>query len=129
MIAADINIWARAYLNDDAAQSATARTAIKRACETDGVFVPLLVLAELAWVLRSRWERERVLQTLEEIFKTDGVVVESRNAAQKALATARTSAAGFADLLIAEVSFSAGAREIITFDKVFGRQPRARRLR
>lgn len=129
MIAADTNIWARAYLNDNAAQSVTARAAIKKACETDGVFVPLLVLAELAWVLRSRWERERVLQTLEEIFKTDGVVVESRNAAEKALATSHTSAAGFADLLIAEVSISAGASEIITFDKVFGRQPRARRLR
>ncbi len=129
MIAADTNIWARAYLNDDAAQSKTARAAIKTACETDGVFVPLLVLAELAWVLRSRWERERVLQTLEEIFKTDGVVVESRNAAEKALATAHASAVGFADLLIAEVSFSASVNAIITFDKVFGRQPRARRLR
>lgn len=129
MIAADTNIWARAYLNDDPAQSKTARASIKMACETDGVFVPLLVLAELAWVLRSRWERERVLQTLEEIFKTDGVVVESLNTAERALATARASAAGFADLLIAEVSLSAGASEIITFDKVFGRQPRARRLR
>jgi predicted nucleic-acid-binding protein len=78
MIAADTNVWARAYLHDDAAQSAAARAAIKAACETDGIFVPLLVLAELAWVLRTRWERERVLQTLEEIFKADGVVVESR---------------------------------------------------
>jgi predicted nucleic-acid-binding protein len=129
VIAADANIWARAYLNDDAAQSATARAAIKAACETDGVFVPLLVLAELAWVLRGRWERDRVLQTLEEIFNTDGVIVEPRTAAEKALAASRTSAADFADLLIAEVSFSAGVSEIITFDKVFGRQPRVRRLR
>jgi hypothetical protein len=34
-----------------------------------------------------------------------------------------------ADLLIAEVSFSAGASEIISFDNVFGRHPRVRRLR
>ena len=126
MIAADV--WARAYLNDDAAQSATARAAIMRACETGGIFVPQLVMAELARVLRSRWERERLLQTLEEIFKTDGVVVESRIAAGKALATSRNSAAGFADLLIAEISFSAGASEIMTFDKALGRQPRSRRL-
>jgi predicted nucleic-acid-binding protein len=129
MIAADTNIWARAYLNDDSAQSASARAAIKAACETDGVFVPLLVLAELAWVLRGPWERDRVLQTLEEIFNTDGVTVESRAAAEKALAASRTGVAGFADLLIAEVSFSAGASAIITFDKVFGRQPGVRRLR
>jgi predicted nucleic-acid-binding protein len=128
MIAADTNIWARAYLNDDAAQSARARAAIKTACETGGIFVPVLVLAELAWVLRSRWEQERVLKTLEEIFKTDGVVVESRTPAEKALAMSHTSAAGFADLLIAEVSFAGGATEIITFDKAFGRLSRIRRL-
>ena len=129
MIAADTNVWARAYLNDDRAQSVTARAAIKAACETGGIFVPVLVLAELAWVLRGRWERDRVLETLEEIFKTDGVVVESRIAAEKALAASRASQAGFADLLIAEVSFSAGASEIITFDKVFGRHGHVRRLR
>lgn len=128
MIAADTNIWARAYLGDDREQSHKARKAIKAACEADGVFVPLLVLAELAWVLRSRWERERVLDTLGEIFKTDGIVVESRTLAERALAASRASAAGFADLLIAEISIACGAGEIFTFDKVFGRQPRVRRL-
>ncbi len=129
MIAADTNVWARAYLDDDAAQSATARASIKAACETSGIFVPLLVLAELAWVLRGRWERKRVLQTLEEIFKADGVVVESRTLAEKALSASRAGVSGFADLLIAEVSFTAGASEIITFDKAFGRHQHVRRLR
>jgi predicted nucleic-acid-binding protein len=128
MIAADTNLWARAYLNDDATQTRKARAAIKEACETDGIFIPLLVLAELAWVLRSRWERDRVLDTLEEIFKVDGVVVESRTVAERALAASRASAAGFADLLIAEVSFAAGAGEILTFDKAFAKQPHVRRL-
>ena len=35
-----------------------------------GVFVPLLVLAELSWVLRGRWERERVLSTIESLLRT-----------------------------------------------------------
>ena len=48
MIAADSSIWARAYPNDDLAQSSSARAAIKAACEADGVFVPQLILAELA---------------------------------------------------------------------------------
>ena len=129
MIAADTNVWARAYLDDDAAQSATARASIKAACEAGGIFVPLLVLAELAWVLRSRWERERVLQTLEEIFTAGGVVVESRALAEKALTASRAGAAGFADLLIAEIALSAGTSEIITFDKAFGRHTHVRRLR
>ena len=128
MIAADTNIWARAYLDDDTAQSGKARAAIKAACEADGIFVPLLVLAELAWVLRGRWERKRVLDTLGEIFNTDGIVVESRALAERALAASRIGAVGFADLLIAEVSFAGGASEVLTFEKAYGKQPRVRRL-
>jgi predicted nucleic-acid-binding protein len=128
MLAADTNVWARAYLNDDAKQARSARAAIEAACGADGVFVPLLVLAELSWVLSGEWEKERVLDTLEHIFSTNGVVVESPAVGERALKESRSGGAGFADRLIAEVSFAAGAREIITFDKAFGRQPRVRRL-
>jgi predicted nucleic-acid-binding protein len=128
MVAADTNVWARAYLDDDATQTRKARAAIKTACEADGIFVPLLVLAELAWVLRGRWERERVLDTLEEVLATDGVVVESRTVAERALAASRAGTVGLADLLIAEVSYAAGVNEVITFDKAFGRLGRVRRL-
>jgi predicted nucleic-acid-binding protein len=128
MMAADTNVWARAYLNDDDTQTRKARVAIKTACEADGIFVPLLVLAELAWVLRGRWERERVLHTLEEILTTDGVFVESRAVAERALMASRVGTVGFADLLIAEVSFAAGVSEIITFDRAFGRLSHVRRL-
>ena len=128
MIAADTNIWARAYLNDDAAQAKKARAVIQAACRADGVFVPLIVLAELAWVLNSKWKKELVLDALEHIFHTNGVVVESRVLVEQALSKSRTGAYGFADLLIAEVSFSHGASELITFDKAFGRLPHVRRL-
>lgn len=70
-----------------------------------------------------------MLQTLEEIFKTDGVIVESGAAAEKSLAASRTSVAGFAGLLIAEVCFSSRASDIIIFDTVYERQPRVRRFR
>ncbi len=58
MLAADTNLWARAYLNEDASQARRARSALAEARSATGVFVPLLVLAELSWVLRSKWERE-----------------------------------------------------------------------
>jgi predicted nucleic-acid-binding protein len=41
---------------------------------------------------------------------------------------ARIGATGFADHLIAGTSFAAGANDILTFEKIFGRQPRVRRL-
>ena len=129
MLAADTNVWARAYLNDDAAQAAKARNALAHARSQNGVFVPLLVLAELSWVLRSRWERERVLDAVDGLLQTRGVTIESPALARRALEAARRGPVGFADHLIAEISFEFGASEIITFDKDFGRKPRIRRLK
>jgi predicted nucleic-acid-binding protein len=128
MLAADTNVWARACLNDDTAQAAKARTALAQAGSTGGVFVPLIVLAELSWVLRARWDRDRILNTIESLLQTRGVVVESPALAWRALKASRKGAVGFADHLIAEISFESGASEMITFDKTFGRLPRIRRL-
>lgn len=129
MLAADTNVWARAYLNDDAVQAAKARSALAQARSQEGVFVPLLILAELSWVLRGRWERERVLNTIEGMLKARGVSVESPAVARRALEAARKGRAGFADHLIAEVAFEFGAGEIITFDKDFGRRQHVRCLK
>jgi len=129
MLAADTNVWARAYLNDDAAQAAKARSALAQARSRDGIFMPLIVLAELSRVLRGRWDRERILNAIDGLLQTRGVTVESPVLARKALQAARKSPIGFADHLIAEISFEFGVGEIITFDKDFGRKPRVRRLR
>ncbi len=129
MIAADTNVWSRAYLNDDPAQSGKSRSALAEARSADGVFVPLLVLAELSWVLRGRWARERVLSTIENLLRTRGVVIESPTLAWRALEASRKGAVGFADHLIREVAFESGASEVITFDKAFGHMPGVRRLK
>ncbi len=128
MLAADTNVWARAYLNDDRAQARKARAAIEAACLSDGIFVPLIVLAELFWVLKSKWKKERVLDAIENLLETDGVFVESPTLAAKAVEESRSGAVGLADLLIAQVSFSSGVSEILTFDKAFARQAHVRRL-
>jgi predicted nucleic-acid-binding protein len=129
VLAADTNVWARAYLNDDAAQAGKARTALAEARSSGGLFVPLIVLAELSWVLRSRWDRARILDTIESLLQTRGVTVESPSLVWKALEASRNSAIGLADHLIREIAFESGANEIITFDKAFGRLSRVRRLK
>ncbi len=129
MLAADTNVWARAYLNDEPAQSRRARSALAEARSAGGVFVPLLVLAELSWVLRGRWDRGRVLDTIEGLLQARGVTIESAAIVWKALEASRKGSAGFADHLIAEISFGSGAGEVITFDKAFGRVPGVRRLK
>jgi predicted nucleic-acid-binding protein len=128
VLAADTNVWVRAYLNDDKAQAEAARSALAQARSKGGVFVPLLVLAELSWVLRSRWDRDIVLNVIEGMLQTRGVTVESQTLAMRALASARKGSVGFADHLIAEIAFESGADEIITFDKALARKPRVRRL-
>jgi predicted nucleic-acid-binding protein len=129
MLVADTNVWARALLNDDAAEARKARRALAEARSDGSVFVPLVVFAELAWVLRGRWERDRVLTTLEGLLMTRGVVVESPTLARKAIECAREGHGGVADHLIAQVGFANVAKEIITFDKNFSRTPNVRRLK
>jgi len=129
VIAADTNVWARAYLNDDQVQTRKSRSALAAARSAGGVFVPLVVLAELSWVLRGRWDRERVLSTIESLLQTRGVVVESPALAWRVLEASRKGAVGFADHMIREVAFELGASEVFTFDKAFGRVPGVRRLK
>ncbi|MGC2636028.1 MAG: PIN domain-containing protein [Acidobacteriaceae bacterium] len=111
MIVADTDVWARALLNDDAAQAQRARRALADARSKGGVFLPLIVLAELSWVLRSRWAADRVLTTLESLLHTRGVTVEAADLAQKAIQAARAANASFADHLIAQVGFASGATQ------------------
>ena len=129
MIVADTNLWARALLNDDASQSRKARKALAEARSAGGVFVPLIVLAELAWVLRGRWDRERVLSALDRLLVTRGVTVESPTLALNALNATRQGQGGFADHLIAEVGFANGAEEVITFDDKFSKSAKVRRVK
>ncbi len=129
VLAADTNVWARAYLNDDPVQARKSRFALAEARSAGGVFVPLLVLAELSWVLRGRWDKERVLSTIERLLQTRGVAVESPALAWRALEASRKGSVGFAYHLIREVALEFGAGEVITFDKVFGRLPGVRRLK
>jgi predicted nucleic-acid-binding protein len=130
MIVADTNLWARAYLNDDDSQSRKARRVLGEARTKGGVFVPLIVLAELAWVLRGKWERDRVLSTIESMLLTRGITVESPALAASALkATRESKGGGFADHLIAQIGFANGAREVLTFDDKFSKSPKVRRVK
>ena len=129
MIVADTNVWARAFLNDDVPQARTARKALAAARSRGGIFVPLIVMAELAWVLRSKWDRESVLVSLANLLQTRGVTVETPALVQQALEASRAGKGGFADKLIAQVGFANGAGEVITFDEKFSRSTKVRRLK
>jgi predicted nucleic-acid-binding protein len=129
MVVADTSVWARALLNDDALQALKAPKALAGARSRGGIFVPLIVMAELAWVLRSRWERERVLASLEDFLQAQGVTVESPALVEEAIEASRAGKGGFGDQLIAKVGFAKGAIEVITLDEKFARAAKVRLLR
>jgi predicted nucleic-acid-binding protein len=129
VIVADTNVWARAYLRDDAAQTPKAQKLLAEAQAGVGVFVPLIVLVELAWVLRAKWRRESILATFEELLSAQGVTVEAALIVQAAIDATREGNGSFADHLIAQVGFANGATETLTFDESFGKAARVRRLR
>lgn len=86
MIVVDTNVWARAFLADHVGQSSRARQALAHARSKEGVFVPLVVVADLSWVLRAAgWDRERVLRTLESLLRTRGVTPEAPELVQAAV--------------------------------------------
>jgi predicted nucleic-acid-binding protein len=130
VIVADTNVWARAFLGDDPRQTPKARKALADARTREGVFVPLIVMAELAWVLRAaKWDRDRVLKSVEGLLHTRGVTPESPHVVRQAIDNTREAGkGGFVDHLIAEVGFASGCRAAITFDALFGKATRVTRL-
>ena len=117
MIALDTNLWARAILGDDPRQSRVAQQAIQEGSAGPGVFVPLLVLVELGWVLKSapEWTPARVRQALDRVLNMEGVEVEAAPLAREALRLA-TGSVGFADHLFCVSARHRGCDRIMTFD-------------
>jgi predicted nucleic-acid-binding protein len=58
------------------------------------VLLPRIVLADLAWVLGSLWERDRVMSALESMLQTRGVAVEAPWLMRKALEVTRRGKGG-----------------------------------
>ena len=60
--------------------------------------------------------REMVAETLEQLLRTQGLVVQQAEQVWQALRTYRQGG-DFADCLIARVAMAAGCDEVVTFDK------------
>jgi predicted nucleic-acid-binding protein len=107
----DTNVLVRALVQDDATQSARAQALLAQA----DLFVPVTVILELEWVLRSRYAfaPRLVAQAIGKIAALGNVVVGERNAV---LAAAARAEAGwdFADAL--HHALSMGCDDFVTLD-------------
>ena len=111
MRAVDTNVLVRALVRDDPAQSVRAEALMSE----HEIFVPVTVMLELEWVLRSRYafEPKRVARALEGIAALPNVVVGERTAVLAAVANV-AQGWDFADAL--HHALSEGCDDFVTLD-------------
>jgi len=126
VIGVDTNVLVRLVVTDDVAQQAAARARIAGAAAAgEGVFVTVVVVAELTWVLESvyGYGREAVAGVVEALLETAPFQVEDREAVLEAVAAFRGSQAGLSDHLVLSVSRANGALPVLTFDRKLASVP------
>lgn len=126
MIGVDTNVLVRYFARDDAAQAARARRLFEEeATAYQPVRVASVVLAELAWVLKTRFAatREEFAAVLDELLADPRVELQDESAVAIAAHDFATTKADFADLLVSATNAWHGCRTTVTFDKAAAKLP------
>ena len=116
MNAVDTNILARYFLNDDAAQSPTAKNIIEQ-----GVFVSNSVILETVWLLQSRYEQpaKAIAAALSALIEMPNVIVTNADALIWTLQRFGDGA-DFADML--HLIEATGHEAFLTYDRKLAKQ-------
>jgi predicted nucleic-acid-binding protein len=119
MIGLDTNVLARYIAEDDASQSAAAARIIESLSAESPGFVPLVVVAELVWVLQFsyRLNEHAIAEVVEKLLRSAELMIEDAEIVAQALREFRRSSADFADCLIERCAHAAGCQHTVTFDK------------
>jgi predicted nucleic-acid-binding protein len=121
MIAAslDTNVLARLIVRDDDQQTQAASELLKKHVKKlETLFVPVTVMLELEWVLRSRYKfnKKDVVAALSSLLMTFELVFESELELEQALASYEDGGADYADCLHIALASKAEALPFLTFD-------------
>jgi predicted nucleic-acid-binding protein len=119
MPALDTSVLVRLLVRDAEAQSERAATLIDSHPEDEPpLYVPVTVLLELEWVLRSRYRfnKPQVISAVMAVMEVRSIEVQSLAAVEHALHMLRQSTAEFADCLHAGLAFAAQREPLLTFD-------------
>ncbi len=120
MIALDTNILVRLVLHDDESQARAAERLVVRARrERTPLWISDVVLCELVWVLtrRAGLARADIADALDQLLRTELIVVSDPGVADRALEAYRDGKGDFADYMIREQGLAAGASDVVTFDR------------
>ncbi|HCX34201.1 MAG TPA: VapC toxin family PIN domain ribonuclease [Rhodocyclaceae bacterium] len=120
MIGLDTNVLVRYFTHDDTRQSPLAVRLIERQLDArQPGHVSLVGLAELVWVLRTRYDatEETVAEIVAHLLADDRFVVHEASVVSAALDGYRHAAVDFGDALIAALDRTQGCRHTVTFDR------------
>ena len=114
MIAVDTNVLVRAILGDDPKQTPIARRTLEN---TRDILVPITVLIEVAWVLKSvGWSRNQIYQALGMLALQPTIHLDRSAEVLAALESFKMGPADLADYLALHQARSLGARKLLTFE-------------
>jgi predicted nucleic-acid-binding protein len=119
MVGIDTNVLVRYLTHDDAGQTVAATRVINSLSPDSPGFLPLIVIAELVWVLTIsyRYPKNEVQLVLESLLRSKELMIERAEIVSQALRAFRTGRADFADYLVERCAHSAGCEFTITFDR------------
>ena len=120
MAALDTNVLVRFLVQDDAKQGLLARELIRSTlAKGEPLFVPVTVMLELEWVLRSNFgfDKAQIILTLASLLAASELSFESEQSVEVALELFRQNKADFSDCVHIALSHEAGMTPMWTFDR------------
>ena len=115
----DTSILIRYLTQDDPAQSLRANEIIDRKLSSEAPgFVSLVTIAEVAWVLRSRYKAtgQEIATAIERILSCDSLEVQNEQQVYEAMLALKAGEGTFADALICALGTWSGCSSTLTFD-------------
>jgi predicted nucleic-acid-binding protein len=115
----DTSILIRYLTQDDPVQSLRANEIVDRKLSPEAPgFVSLVTIAEVAWVLRSRYKAtgQEIATAMERILSCDSLEVQNEQQVFEAMLALKAGEGTFADALICALGTWAGCSSTLTFD-------------
>jgi len=119
MIGIDTNVMVRYIVQDDPQQAKAASKLIEHACNSDNPgYINHIVLCEIVWVLKRNYKLDKAIicQVIEQIMRTDRLMIEDIQLVWRALETYKDTKADFADCLLGQKNLKAGCQYTATLD-------------
>lgn len=117
MASLDTNVLVRYLTQDDEAQFTIANQVIHHF--DTSVFIPITVILELKWVLRSRYKfgKDKIIGTINKLLSIESVTIANEESLEMALLLFAENPADFADCPHTALTQSAQQSPLLTFDK------------